>query len=125
MSRLRHPKATDSISLSQPNTTSVHIQRPKPAKLRKGGLHDINTSIVSSNGKVLISPVPSQAELAARRKSERLEIASSCAPVCNGTMRGAPYTCPELSAPIHRPGALDAFRLPSRSSFAARIPKEH
>ena len=37
----RTPKATDSVPLSQPNTTGVHIQRPKPEKIRTGGLHSI------------------------------------------------------------------------------------
>ena len=119
MSHLSHPKATDSITLSQPNITSVHIQQPRPAQLRKGGLHDINTTNVSGLGKVLISPLPSQAELLARLKSERLEIATSAVPVRNSTMRGAPYTCHELRSNPHRAGSADAFRIPSRSSFSS------
>lgn len=71
------------------------------------------------------NPVPTAAELAARRKSERLEAASSATPVRNSTMRGAPYTCPELCSPSSRPGAMDAFRLPSRTSFGIRQPQEH
>ena len=117
----RTPKATDSVPLSQPNTTDVHILRPRPAKLKKGGLHDIHHTNVSGHGKVLISPVPSQAELVARLKSERLELATSAVPVRNSTMRGAPYTCPELRTNPHRPGSADAFRLPSRTSFRDRL----
>lgn len=120
MTRPRFPKAADHTPLGQPNTTSVHIHQPKPAKLRKGGLHDIRTSIVSPHGKVLVSPVPSQAELAARRKSERLELATSTVPVRNSTTRGAPYTCPELRTNPHRPGSDAAYRLPSLSSFSKR-----
>lgn len=61
------------------------------------------------------NPVPTAAELAA----------SSTTPVRNSTMRGAPYTCPELCSPCSRPGAMDAFRLPSRTSFGIRMPQEH
>ena len=69
--------------------------------------------------------MPSQAELQARRKSERLEIASADVPVRNSTVKGPPYTCPELctnpyrpgSADAYRPGSADAYRLPSRTSF--------
>ena len=38
MTRARPTRGTDSITLAKPNTTSVHIQRPKPAPLRKAGL---------------------------------------------------------------------------------------
>lgn len=110
-------KAADAIPRSKPNTTSVHIQRPRPAPLRSAELQDIPKAHISANGKVLISPVPSQAELEARRKSERLEIASADVPVRNSTMRGDPYTCPELRAKPYRPGSGDAFNLPSRTSF--------
>lgn len=118
MSRARTTRGTDSITLAKPNETSVHILRRKPEQLRQTGLHDIATTNVSGNGKVLISPVPSQAELNARRKSERLEAATDCTPVRNSTQRGAAYTCPELRANPHRPGSADAFRLPSLSSFS-------
>lgn len=117
MSRRAYPKAADSISRSTPNTTAVHIQRPRPAPLRSAELQDIPKANVSASGKVLISPVPSQAELQARRKSERLEIASADVPVRNSTMRGDPYTCPELRAKPYRPGSGDAFSLSSRTNF--------
>ena len=117
MTRARPTRGTDSVTRAQPNTTSVHIQQRKPAPLRKAGLQDISTTSVTGNGKVLISPVPSQAELLARRKSERLEVASTDVPVRNSTTKGPPYTCPELRTNPHRPGSGDAFRLPSRTSF--------
>ena len=117
MTRARPTRGTDSITLAKPNETSVHILRPKPERLRKAGLHDIGTTNVTDTGKVLISPVASQAELNARRKSERLEVATDCTPVRNSTMRGAPYTCPELRSNPHRPGSADAFSVPSRTSF--------
>lgn len=120
MTRARPTRGTDSITLAKPNETSVHIVRPKPERLRKAGLHDIGTTNVTDSGKVLISPVASQAELIARRKSERLEAATDCTPVRNSTMRGAPYTCPELRTNPHRPGSADAARLPSLSSFSTR-----
>ena len=117
MSRAPFSKAADNLVLSKPNTTSVHIQRPRPEPLRKASLQPIPTTNVTGSGKVLISPVASQAELQARRKSERLEIASTDVPVRNSTVRGAPYTCPELRTNPHRPGSADAFSLPSRTGF--------
>lgn len=122
MSKRTFTKAADSITLAKPNTTSVHIQRPRPAPLRSAELQDIPKAHVSANGKVLISPVPSQAELQARRKSERLEIASADVPVRNSTMKGPPYTCPELRTKPYRPGSGDAFSLPSLTSFRTPQP---
>lgn len=122
MSKRTFTKAADSITLAKPNTTSVHIQRPRPAPLRSAELQDIPKAHVSANGKVLISPVPSQAELQARRKSERLEIASADVPVRNSTVKGPPYTCPELRTNPYRPGSGDAFRLPSLTSFRTPQP---
>jgi hypothetical protein len=120
MSRARPTRGTDSITLAKPNLTAVHIQRRKPAPLRDAGLQPIGATTTSAHGKPLVSPVPSQAELLARRKSERLEPATDCTPVRNSTMRGPAYTCPELRTNPHRPGSADAFRLPSRSSFAKK-----
>lgn len=51
-----------------------------------------------------------------QRTNERLAIASSPAPWCNSTTRGE-YRAPELSAGNHRAGALDAFKLPSRTFY--------
>lgn len=34
--------------------------------------------------------------------------------ICNSVMRGDPYPCPELRPYDGRPGAMDAFALPSR-----------
>ena len=121
MTRARPTRGTDSITRALPNETSVHIVRPKPAPLRHAGLQAIGTT-TSAHGKPLISPVPSQAELQARRKSERLEVASAAVPVRNSTMRGAPYTCPELRTNPYRPGSADAYRLPSRTSFRTPQP---
>lgn len=117
MARRTQPKASDNMALAKPYTTSPHLQRGRPAIIRTGGLHDIGATSVSAHGKVLISPVPNTSELAARRLSERLEVASRDVPVRNSTMRGEPYTCPELRANPPRPGSADAYRLPSRTSF--------
>ena len=117
MSNPRPTRGTDSVTLAQPNTTSVHIVRTKPAPLRQAGLHDIGGTNVSVTGKALVSPLPSQAELLARLKSERLELATSDMPVRNSTQRGEPYTCPELRTQPYRRGSADALRLPSRTSF--------
>lgn len=118
MTRARPTRGTDSITLAKPNETSVHIVRPKPAPLRQAGLQPIGTTTTSAHGKPLVSPVASQAELQARRKSERLEMATDCTPVRNSTQRGPAYTCPELRTNPHRPGSADAYRLPSLSSFS-------
>lgn len=115
-------KAADYVPRTKPNETSVHIQRPRPAPLRSAELQDIPKAKVSGNGKVLISPMPSQAELQARRKSERLEIASADVPVRNSTIKGPPYSCPELRTNPYRPGSGDAFHLPSRTSFRTPQP---
>lgn len=40
--------------------------------------------------------------------------ATARAIICNSVMRGAPYHCPELRPFDARPGAMDAFALPSR-----------
>ena len=109
----RTPKVTDSVPLSQPNTTGVHIQRPKPEKIRTGGLHSI-----AATGKAY----PGTDELVARLKSERLELATSAVPVRNSTMRGDPYTCPELRTSPYRQGSADASSLPSRTSFRPKQP---
>lgn len=104
-------------SNTRPATTkATHLQRGRPAPIRSNGLHSIVPAKTSVHGKVLISPVPSQAELAARRKSERLELASSTMPIRNSTVTGTkPYTCPELG---RNPGIADArfaaYALPSR-----------
>ena len=105
-------------SSSKPTTAAPHIPRPAQRLLRRADLQPIPSAAqVSANGKPLISPLPNAAELAARRKSERLEIASTDVPVRNSTVKGPPYTCPELRTNPHRPGSADAYRLPSRTSF--------
>ena len=96
--------------MSRARTTSPALQPIPPA------------AQLSAQGKVLIGPVPSQAALQARRQSERLELASADVPVRNSTMRGAPYTCPELRTNPYRPGSADAYRLPSRTSFRTPQP---
>jgi len=108
---------TGTATSTRPATTkATHLQRGRPAPIRSNGLHSIVPAKTSAHGKVLISPVPSQAELAARRKSERLEMASRTMPISNSTSTASkPYTCPELG---RNPGIPDArfaaYALPSR-----------
>ena len=103
--------------------SNMHTHQRTPAPLRKAGLQDIPITNVSGNGLVLLSPVASPAELRARFLNERLEVASSDIPVRNSTVRtGEPYTCPELRATPFRRGAMDAFNLPSRTSFGTTKP---
>ena len=113
MSRPRFSTAAALHSTSVPDATGVHIQRPKPEKIRAGGLHSI-----AATGKAY----PGTDELVARLKSERLELATSAVTVRNSTMRGAPYTCPELRSNPHRPGSADAYSLPSLTSFRPKQP---
>ena len=113
MSRPRFSTAAALPSTSVPNATGVHIQRPKPEKIRTGGLHSI-----AATGKAY----PGTDELVARLKSERLELATSSVPVRNSTMRGDPYTCPELRTSPYRQGSADASSLPSRTSFRPKQP---
>ena len=113
MSRPRFSTAAALPSTSVPNATGVHIQRPKPEKIRTGGLHSI-----AATGKAY----PGTDEQVARLKSERLELATSSVPVRNSTMKGDPYTCPELRSNPHRPGSADAYSLPSLTSFRPKQP---
>ena len=76
------------------SSTNAHLQRATPKPLRKAGLHSIETS----------APIYGA--------FETIDLARPAAtPIRNSTMRGA-YHCPEL-APSGRPGAMDAYRLPS------------
>lgn len=117
--RLMINKATATAARTQPTsqpTAPKHLARGRPAPLRANSLHDIVLANTSASGKVLISPIPSQSELLARRKSERLELASSTRPIRNSTATGAePYQGRE---PHRNPGLPDArfvaFTLPSR-----------
>ena len=113
MSRPRFSTAAALHSTSVPNATDVHIQRPKPEKIRAGGLHSI-----AATGK----PYPGTDDQVARLKSERLELATSSVPVRNSTMKGDPYTCPELRSNPQRPGSADAYSLPSLTSFRPKQP---
>lgn len=60
-------------------------------------------------------PTPSAAALAARRKDERLQLASRQAPISNGSMRGT-YSGAELRTYDGHPGAMDAYGLPTLHS---------
>ncbi len=78
----------------QTTKTNAHLQRATPKPLRKAGLHSIETSapIYGAFEPIDLSP-------------------PADTPVRNSTMTGA-YHCPELG-PSGRPGAMDAYRLPS------------
>lgn len=73
---------------------NTHSHRATPTPLRKAGLHSIETS----------APIYGA--------FEPIDLSAPAdTPVRNSTMTGA-YPCPEL-APSGRPGAMDAYRLPS------------
>lgn len=77
------------------SSTNAHLQRATPKPLRKAGLHAIETS----------APIYGA--------FEPIDLSAPAdTPVRNSTMRGDSYNCPEL-APSGRPGAMDAYRLPS------------
>lgn len=102
MSRRTFSKAANSITLSKPNLTSVHIQQPRPTPLRSTGLQPVKTTPAPAVSAQPISQAPVITD----------------APVRNSTVRGGePYTCPELRTTPYRAGSTDAFRLPSRTSF--------
>ena len=76
------------------SSTNAHLQRATPTPLRKAGLHSIEIS----------SPIYGDVQPIALTRP-------AATPIRNSTMR-APYHFPEL-APSIRPGAMDAFGLPS------------
>lgn len=113
----------------QTSKTNAHQQRRAPAKLKKAGLHAIEdnfhrygTVLPNSATRSQYDHVQAQLRAADRISQPANQLART--PVRNSTMRGAAYTCPELSTPSTRPGAMDAFRLPSRTSFAADNPRK-
>ncbi len=97
--------------------TAPHLARPS-SKAKAASLQDVRAVRVSASGKTLLSPIAQPDELAARRKAERLDLASSNTPVRNSTVSGPPYTCPELRANPDRPRSADAFQPPSRTQFS-------
>ena len=98
--------AADTLRLTTPNTTGVHLIYGPPPALRTNGLQPIGKT------------TSAQVREAQRRMDERLEVASAEKPVRNSTVTtGSPYTCPELRANPYRRGSADAFALPSRTAF--------
>ena len=89
------------------SSTNAHLQRATPKPLRASGLHSVEASSVIY-GRVLASPKERDE---AWQAAMRAKLVAVQAPIRNSTMR-APYHFPEL-APSIRPGAMDAFGLPS------------
>lgn len=87
--------------------TNPHAHRMMPKPLRKGGLHEVETRPAG------VFSIRQRAPVAytMARADSNIALADT-QPICHGTMRGAPYQCPEL-APSGRPGAMVAKHLPS------------
>lgn len=66
----------------------------------------------SPNNRAAVFDPSNPEHLAARRARERAMPPTG--PVVNSNMWGDPYQCPELRPFTGRPGAMDAFALPSR-----------
>lgn len=99
----------------QTSKTNAHQQRRSPKPLRKGGLHSIETTGAvyahAFTGQYADSTLQPLDRARAFDSRMRAVQTVHTARVCNSTTRGA-YPCPEL-APSGRPGAMDAYRLPS------------
>lgn len=95
----------------QTSKTNAHLQRPVPKPLRKSGLHSIHESS-TVYGAVTAHPLERAVAF-----DERMRAISTRGetPMRNSTTRGL-YTGSELK-PSFRPGAMDAYSLPSLRPF--------
>lgn len=105
MSKAKNNDAHYPPRATPPNTTSVHIHKARPERLRTTGLHAIADTSKVFGG---ITPVALQCV------NERLAVASSTAPWCNSTTPRT-YYGPELSIAPARTDIGRANHLPSRS----------
>lgn len=92
--RIRIRKEDNRARKANPESAHIHrAARPKPG----AGLQDIMATATPYGP----APIPAMG-------------ATARAIICNSVMGGDPYPCPELRPYDGRPGAMDAFALPSR-----------
>ena len=112
MTKARTPKATDSVTTSQPNSTRVHLHRGKPEVINSGGLHSIEATS-KTYGMKPAAPIATD-HPARKKRTVALHHAAS-------TPTG--YTCPELGRnPGMHPARFAAYALPSRVGNCLHYP---
>lgn len=93
-------------------TTNAHAHRMPPKPLRAAGLQPIEDSYRPYGPGLSLAARQANVYSAAAPASTAAAHRPAYTPIRNSTMRGAPYTCPELARHPRDPGR--AATLPSR-----------